>query len=205
MATLPKSFWSNEQTRLLAILRPRLEAMAVAAAKQAAKKAGIGFNPALANAQAAQWARNYTDELLKQLGTTSEKGVGEIVGKWIESPGATYGDLQKALRQYGAVRAASIATTETTRAYSHGERQAYLQEGITHWRWNTARDDLTCEYCGPLNKKVVKIGETFGYFHGEAITQPPFHPMCRCWTSPILNPNNERDAVLKPAYDANIE
>ncbi len=192
------SFWRNEKSRLLAILQPRLTQMAVDAAKQAAQKAGIGFNPALANAHAARWARDYTDALLDQLGTTSAKGVGEIIGAWVETPGATYGELQKSLMEYGAVRAQAIAVTETTRAYSEGEQQAYLNEGITHWVWRTNNDELVCRYCGSANNQVRKIGESFGDFRGKAVTKPPYHPGCRCWVSPKVSPNAERDAVVKP-------
>lgn len=197
--TLTDSFWRNEKSRLLAILLPRLTQMAVEAAKQAAQKAGIGFNPALANANAARWARDYTDALLDQLGTTSAKGVGEIIAKFVETPGATYGDLQKSLMDFGAVRAQMIAVTETTRAYAEGELEAYRQEGITEIIWRTNRDEITCIYCGDINDKTVKIGEAFGYFRGKPVTSPPFHPNCRCWIVGKPNPaNRERGAVVKP-------
>jgi SPP1 gp7 family putative phage head morphogenesis protein len=196
---LNDSFWNNEQNRLLAILQPRLEQMAFDAAKQAAHKAGIAFNPNLSNANAAKWARDYTDTLLKQLGTTSSTGIGEIVARWVENRGATYGQLQQQLVQYGAVRAQAIAVTETTRAYAEGERMSYLNEGIIYWAWMTNRDDLTCSYCGPLNGKVVRIGDAFGTFRGENVTQPPYHPQCRCWCAPIVKPNMGRDSTLKLA------
>ncbi len=183
MTTLTDSFWRNEKNRLLAILQPRLTQMAFEAAKQASQKAGIGFNPALANANAANWARNYTDSLLDQLGTTSEKGIGDLIGKWVETPGATYGELQKSLMQFGAVRAQAIAVTETTRAYSEGEMAAYKQEGITEWTWRTNNDEITCPICAPLNNKTVKIGEAFGKDRkGIPFTKPPSHVNCRCWT-----------------------
>lgn len=197
--TFDPSFWRNEKTRLLAILLPRLTQMSFEAAKQAAQKAGIGFNPALANANAANWARSYTDTLLDQLGTTSEKGIGDLVGKWVETPSATYGELQKSLMAFGAVRAQAIAVTETTRAYSEGEEMAYKQEGITEWTWRTNKDELVCPYCKNANNLTKKIGEKFGDFHGHEITKPPHHPNCRCWVSPAVKPNAERAAVVKKA------
>lgn len=188
MLTLSESFWNNEKLSLLAILRPRLEHMAVEAAKHGAEKAGIAFNPALANASAAQWARNYTDQILESLGTTSEKGIGEIIAKWAETPGATVGQLQQSLSKFGAVRAQAIAVTETTRAYAEGEEMAYKQEGLEEWRWNTNRDEIVCPVCGPLNNKIVKIGELFAVVKGKEIRKPPAHVHCRCFVSPIVKP-----------------
>jgi SPP1 gp7 family putative phage head morphogenesis protein len=191
------SFWRNEKNRLLAILLPRLTQMSFEAAKQAAQKAGIGFNPALANANAANWARTYTDSLLDQLGTTSQAGIGELVGKWVETPGATYGELQKSLMQYGAVRAQAIAVTETTRAYSEGEMQAYKQEGITHIKWYTNRDEETCPVCRPLHGKVVKIGDEFGKDRkGKPFTSPPAHVNCRCSIVAVVIPDAKNPALL---------
>jgi len=200
---LNDSFWNNEKNRMLAILQPRLEQMAVEAAKQAAQKAGIAFNPNLANANAARWARDYTDALLKQLGTTSTTGIGEIIAQWVEKPGATYSQLQQSLIQYGNVRAQAIAVTETTRAYAEGEIMAYKQEGITEIKWHTNRDELVCFTCGPLHGKVVKIGEEFGKDKkGNPIKNPPAHVNCRCSVVPSVSPNKERDAVVKPANPA---
>jgi len=191
---LNDSFWNNEQNRMLAILQPRLETMAFDAARQAAQKAGIAFNPNLANANAARWARDYTDTLLKKLNTTSTTGIGELIAQWVEKPGATYGQLQQSLIHYGEIRAQAIAVTETTRAYAEGEIMAYKQEGITQIKWHTNRDELTCPICRPLHGKVVKIGDEFGKDRkGMPITKPPGHVNCRCWVAPVVS--DEKKAI----------
>jgi SPP1 gp7 family putative phage head morphogenesis protein len=178
---LPPDFWSAEQKRLLAILRPRLAQMAYEGSKQAAVKVGITFSPVLGNAQAVEYARTHTDALLNQLGSTSENLVGAALADWLEKPGADIGDLQEALRPaFGKARASVIAATETTRAYASGEMAAYQAEGYTQWTWVAHRDDLICPICGKLAGKTVRIGQAFGEYNGASILQPPAHPNCRC-------------------------
>ena len=170
--TLPDSFWPAERKTLASILLPRLEHIAFVAGQHAATKMGIGFNPTLTNKDAEQWAQDYTDTVLDELGTTTEGGVGDVLSEWIGTPGATYGDLVQSLMESGLfdqVRAARIATTETTRAYGQGEAMAYERElGVNvlfippahvncrDWLsikrvgnqmvavWQTNKDDLVC-------------------------------------------------------------
>ena len=131
MMTLPASFWPNERKTLANILLPRLEHAAFVAQQHAAQKMNISFNPTLANKDAEAWASQYSDVVLEELGTTTEDGVGKILSEWIDTPGATYGDLVQSLMDTGLfdqVRASRIATTETTRAFAQGEAMAYERE-----------------------------------------------------------------------------
>jgi hypothetical protein len=131
--TLPDSFWPDERKTLLSILLPRLEHIAYIAQQHAAQKMGLSFNPTLANRDAEAWARDYTDTVLEELGTTTESHVGDILSEWLGTPGATMGDLIESLSQwFSPVRASRIAQTETTRAYAQGEALAYEREmGLT--------------------------------------------------------------------------
>jgi SPP1 gp7 family putative phage head morphogenesis protein len=177
-------FWTNEEKELLAILLPLLEESA---------RAGIAgvplqFNRNLANQQAGRWARQYTDELLRILGTSQRRVVGQVLENWTQQRGADMGSLVSALKQnFDAQRADLIAVTEVTRAYAHGNKIAYQQSGVTHWRWRTNRDALTCKVCAPLNNQVFAIGEVIGNFRGTPFTEPPAHPGCRCWMTPVVN------------------
>ena len=199
---LPPDFWINEKNRLLAILRPRLAQMAYEGAKQASFKAGIEFNPVLANAQAVEYARTHTDALLNQLGTTSQNLVGQALADWIDKPGATIGDLQAALKpSFGQARASVIAATETTRAYASGEMAAYQAEGYTEWTWLTNNDELVCPICGALHHKSVRIGQPFGEFRGKAVTQPPAHPNCRCTVRAVVGKKSQVDKVQFASQD----
>lgn len=185
MLSLSPDFWSAERERLLAVILPVVQDAAVAGVISQAFR--ISFDNDQANQQAANWARQYTDELLNLMGTTNQQVVGEVLAQWIRQPGSTMGELKDLLSNaFPPERADLIAVTETTRAYSQGNAVAFRQAGITHWKWNTNRDELVCPVCGPLNGKVVEIGQSFGIFRGKQVfSQPPAHPGCRCWTSPV--------------------
>jgi SPP1 gp7 family putative phage head morphogenesis protein len=187
--TLPANFWQDEKRRLIAILGPRLEASAqsgVEAAFEQVQRFGIGFNAELAHEAAAHWAKLYTDDLLNLLNTTSERLVGEALGQWLQKPGAPLDEfVQQLTPEFGPSRANAIAVTEITRAYAQGNKTAYQAANVTQWRWRTNNDELVCRICGPLNNSIKAIGEPFGYLRGKAFTQPPAHPNCRCWVTPI--------------------
>ncbi len=187
--SLTEEFWENENRRLLALFLPRLTQMAYSGMVNAARQLGIAFDNTLYSRLAENWARNYTDKLLEELGTTTQKIVGDAVADWIAKPGATVGELQAALEPaFGAARANSIAVTETTRAFAQGQRLAYQEEGIEMWTWQTNRDELVCRYCGAVHGKTVRIGEPFGVDgKGKPVYQPPYHPRCRCWVRPKIS------------------
>lgn len=188
-------FWDNEKKFLMGILSPRLEMMALLGMQEASRKSGFVFNTELYNQQAEAWARAYTDELLqgfidssKTMQGTFQAGVGQALSEWIARPGATVGELNSDISKlFDRSRASTIAVTEATRAFASGEEIAYLNEGITHWTWQTNRDELVCKFCGPLNGKTVKIGDVFATFRGVAVVKPPFHPNCRCGVRPKVN------------------
>ena len=175
----------------MAVLMPRLTQAAANGMRHAAVQSGIGFNSELVNQEASPAARQYTDELLVNLGSTSERIVGQAITQWIQEPNRTMGDLVGFLKPHleeNAYRTDLIAVTEVTRAYSHGNKIAYQQVSVQQWRWRTNRDELVCEICGGLNKVVKNIGEPFTIVKGKAITEPPAHPGCRCWITPVVDP-----------------
>ena len=183
---IPAAFWAEEDKTMLAILGPQLTRMAYSGMHIAAEKAGIAFDSSMANQAAADWAGEYIDTLLQQLGTTTQDGVGPTVEDWINTDGATMGDLFQSLMDtglMGADRASMIATTETTRAFAQGEIKQYSAMGITQMRWQTNNDEVVCQDCEPLNGEVRTIGDEFA----DGITDPPFHPNCRCWMTPVVS------------------
>jgi hypothetical protein len=133
---LPPDFWDNERRELLAVLLPHVEKMSISGAMVGREKLealGIFFDDTMAHAQAAQWARRFTDELLNRLGTTNRQVVGEVLANWAETPGATMGQLTDQLQRVldvNQARAAMIGTTEVTRAYAEGEDLAYQAAGV---------------------------------------------------------------------------
>ena len=86
---LSSDFWENEHRQLLAVLLPRLTQMALAGMFNAARQAGIAFDNTLYNQRAEAWARTYTDQLMADLGSTTETAIGGTIADWIARPGAT--------------------------------------------------------------------------------------------------------------------
>ena len=98
-------------------------------------------------------------------------------------------------------RANRIARTETARAANFATTESYRQSGVVKGKeWLTAFDELTCEWCVPMNGKVVSIednffdkGDTYLGNADEALVLdygdvkfPPLHPNCRCTLIPVL-------------------
>jgi len=96
-------------------------------------------------------------------------------------------------------RALAVARTESVYIANEGSREAYKQSGVVNtMRWYTAEDELTCEFCEPMNGEVIGIDEAF-FAKGETVVGrdggrldtsyrrmdvPPLHPNCRCLIRP---------------------
>ena len=136
MPALSPEFWEGERQRLLAVIRPAVESVVtngVRAATGKLRQAGLVYDTSLVNANAVAWARQYTDDLLERLGTTSQRVVGEVIASWIETPGATMGDLVERLKPHlggNEARADLVGVTEVTRAFASGEDLVYQSVGV---------------------------------------------------------------------------
>lgn len=128
---------------------------------------------------AAEWARNSTFALIKDLNATTMRLVQNVVATAQQTPGMTLEDMVKLLEPaFGKQRAQAIAITETTRASAaaiNGLQVYYRGYGLVYQRqWITNNDELVCPICGPLNGKYEsKWSDRFP-------DGPPAHPNCRC-------------------------
>lgn len=162
MTLLPVDFWESERDRLLAVLLPRIETLAAAGSDLALDRlarVGITVDNTLAQENAARWAEEHTDRLLQELGTVTEDGVGTILSEWIETPGATRGDLEELLRPFldgNETRGENVAVSEITRSMYQGELVTYEAAGIP-------------------------LPPMFDQGVGQMRFGPPLHPRGRCW------------------------
>lgn len=160
MPSLPPDFWATEQQHLRGVLQPHLTRLAIFGVYEAEKKLaqfGISFDNTLAHADAAAWARQYIDTILQQFGTTTQKGVGEIIAGFAETPGMTMAQLNKQLMDVldrNQVRAARVAVTEATRAFAAGNNVAYQRAGLPSMAVH-APAHPNCR-CG---ERVVRLGD----------------------------------------------
>jgi hypothetical protein len=170
-------FWLKERDALLELLLPELEALAIAGVEiglDDLREAGVTIDGAEALAEASEWARRHTDDLLTLLGTTNQRVVGQVVANWTATPGTPISTLAASLTPVlsgNEARARLVAVTETTRAIAHGTDIAYQKAGVAGaaylppahpkcrcWQtvkrlpggefvqvWQSAKDEITCK------------------------------------------------------------
>lgn len=149
------------------------------------ERVGLAFDYSLMHQEARNWALQYTDDLLNQLGTTSGRLVGQAVGRWYENGEPLQSLVNDLSPTFGQRRAKLIAATEVTRAASEGTVRAYQstglistrpsvmppydthpgcrcwvvmgvrEDGSTYWLYRTARSEGVCPICAPLEGKEV--------------------------------------------------
>ena len=181
-------FWGHEQELATIVLRDLLGNTAnrggLFAMGELQRRYRVGVDWGLVNTSAQKWATEFAGQLATGITETTRGQVGQVIGDWIAS-GEPMPQLATRLREQAGIqrRAEMIASTETTRAFTEGNRIAWAESGVVEREgWETADDERVCPICFPLSgKQNQKIGEDFpgGY-------RPPAHVACRCWAVPIV-------------------
>lgn len=131
---------------------------------------------------------------------TTIKLLNKKLGKAIED-GATMDEMTKIVNDVfdftESFRGARVARSTVFGVANTAAREAYKQSGVVKAvKWHTAEDEMVCEFCGPMNGKVIDIDDTFfdqgdtvrGRDGGELdvdfsdVEDPPLHANCRCFT-----------------------
>ena len=143
---------------------------------------GIGFDWGMAHAQAAEWASQYTFDLVRGINETTRRRLQAAVDEWFRNGLPLHALRQELTSVFGEKRAQSIAQTETTRAAAIGSQIGYEQSGVVIGKeWVTVITDV-CPVCEPLHGRQVGLNEEFE--PGYAL--PPRHVNCRCFIRPVL-------------------
>lgn len=202
---IPRSVYDAMADEMQVVLEAHLKKAYIGSAldSQAAldKAVPVSIDWIKPNVNAANWARQYSFDLVRGLEDTTiaqvqaniaalQKDVSDFFGK-----PTTLAELRGQIGKYipdwtdrlghvwsTPVRAEMIAVTETTRAAVQGQLDSvkFLQDdyGITMVSiWQTANDEKVCEICGPRNGKHEGDGWS---------DPPPAHPNCRCGISSEL-------------------
>lgn len=182
------TFWQQEHERMAAVIMPILEraAMGAASAQIEPMKAlpsgviPVAWDDVVIAAEAMGWAAQYAGELIKRVDDNTRALVRRAVAAFVATPGMTIEDLRDTLAPaFNEARAQRIAVTETTFAFTAGQRlvRDYLQRGGLRLErvWRTSMDERVCEVCGGLEDK--REAEGWGGM------EPPAHVNCRCWTA----------------------
>lgn len=138
-------------------------------------------------------AKTYSDETVALLKSKLEKGLEEGLGL-----DALKREVKTVFEFSDDVRALRVARTETFRVANEGTKEAWKQTGVVKTiRWYTADNDA-CDYCQPMNGKVISIEDNF-FNKGDTVTGAngqklsidyanveagALHVMCRCYTRP---------------------
>lgn len=185
-------FWRNEADRLMDIVYPEIQNavnLGVLAGGEAIGGIALGVNYELINELAVFFAQQYSFALVTQINTTTVKLLQSYVADWIAS-GKPLAELSTTLATetalqgaFGASRAKLIAITETTRAYAEGNMLTWTQAGyVIGTEWRTVEDAFVDSICkANVDAGVVPLGEAYPSGH----TNPPAHPGCRCYVSPV--------------------
>lgn len=187
---IPPSYWQTSSARLSSRVQPVLQQVYIQRVMDLGEQLTIGLDWDLVNQHAAQWASEYTFDLVGGITNTTT----DILRNSIESF-YTNGLDRQALEDliapaFGQSRASTIAVTEITRASSQGELEVRndLAEFDIEMQpyWATNNDELVCPVCGPLNGKKAagNDGSEPYWVHPDSPKRygpPPAHPNCRCW------------------------
>ena len=112
---------------------------------------GFSFAYDLANVAARDWARRYAGELVTQIDDTTRTVVKESLARWIENGEPLQALIDDIAPVFGEERAARIASTEVTRAFSEGSQETYhASEQVDTVEMRNAEDERVCEVCGPI-------------------------------------------------------
>lgn len=149
-------------------------------------------NPTLFNQAAIKAAREYRYNQIKGITDTTRKQVQEAMVDWIRS-GQSLDVLEQTMAGiFGTARAARIAATEVTRAFSIGNQAAWESTGfVSQVEWMTSNDEKVCPICSE------REGERFGVEDTDAFPPNSSHPGCRCWTQPVLDMDAVEEAQRK--------
>lgn len=164
--------------RLGQALVPALTLIVVDALTAEAAAAGVEVPLEEMLSDAAQWAQQYTYDLVRGIQDTQVQHVQHVIAQLAN--GQIDADGARAMLEplFGPVRAQMIAATEVTRATSQAVvmyQQALRERGFTTVRrWLTAEDERVCPICGALDHKTEDV------WAQEFPDGPPAHVNCRC-------------------------
>jgi len=118
----------------------------------------------------------YMDEWWAQIEATSRQQIRTAVATMTREGYDTSYVVKQLEQIFSPQRAQLVAVTEVTRLFAKGAQAAYKADGIKRVTWRSVRDPWVCSVCGDHNGKEFDIDTV----------EPPAHPRCRCFLSPVV-------------------
>lgn len=178
-------WWEEWQVAMVGALGLSMFQISENAALSMAEYTGIAVDyDAILNA-AQGWSSQYSFDLVRGINDTSRAALQDLLQDFY-SGSIDFDTLEAMLSsRYGATRAASIATTEVTRAWEQGVDMYQTElEGLgldVDRIWHCEPD--ACPLCSPYDGVL----ESEGWDDGE----PPLHPNCACLTEIVVLPGSK--------------
>ena len=184
LENVPPVFWEMNWKNMASAVEPVLMDIYLGQAQAMLTAIPVGASWDMINKGAAEYARRYGYDLVKEIAKNTQNGVIEILQRLqTEIPnfyteGMNLGQLEDRLsRWFSPQRAEMIAVTETTRAATEAEKavadEIYRDSGIKLIPiFNIEDDERVCPICSPRDGKEITDGE-----------YPPLHVNCRCWVT----------------------
>lgn len=76
-------------------------------------------------------------------------------------------------------KAGRLVMTESAYFSSAGQKDCYKALDVERYEVVASRDHKVCSFCADMDSKVFKMSD-----YRVGLTAPPFHPWCRCCTTP---------------------
>ena len=76
-------------------------------------------------------------------------------------------------------KAGRLVMTESAYFSSAGQKDCYKALDVERYEVVASRDHKVCSFCADMDSKVFKMSD-----YQVGLTAPPFHPWCRCCTTP---------------------
>lgn len=173
--------WREEPDIVKQAVKPFYDELVFGNAEQSAARWDLAVNWDEANealfrvsAQRAGWfSRAMTETSLRQ--------TQMVIRDWIQTPGATVGDLQERVSKvWTGPRPRAAAMTESTALFSQSNIATWQAAGIWGYGVNTRNDDRV----RPTHERVAREGP---YPLSDTEHQPPIFDdiNCRCWMYPV--------------------
>ena len=159
-------FWRAEQGHLWDAVDPLVMRALAAGAAAAAESIPAGIAPLvdwqLFNLSALDFLQAYRLNTVQGITATTRDRAIKIINDWVRA-GDTFPMLRRRLAPlFGTQRAEMIAATEVTRIFARGNLMLWETTGVVSAkRWQTARDERVCIFCGPLHGTVVEVHADF--------------------------------------------
>ena len=186
------SFWDDEEQALYEEMLPLFLAALALGMDGGTEALPLNLqplvNPNSFNDAAVRFAREYRYGEIRDITANTRKQTQAAMVEWLQS-GQSLDVLEATMAGiFGAARAARIAATEVTRAFSMGNMAAWEStDFVTTVEWMTAADELVCPICSDHE------GEHFGVEDVDAYPPNSSHPNCRCWAQPVVDLERVKD------------